>query len=72
MIATTKMRSMEAAEYLRIAPSTLAKLRCYGGGPRFSKAGKRIVIYERRDLDRWLQADHPPSGTTVENGRDCN
>jgi hypothetical protein len=50
-----KMRSAEAASYLRIAPSTLAKLRCYGGGPRFAKAGSRLVIYDRADLDEWLQ-----------------
>jgi hypothetical protein len=49
------MRSAEAASYLRIAPSTLAKLRCYGGGPRFAKAGPRLVIYDRADLDAWLE-----------------
>jgi predicted DNA-binding transcriptional regulator AlpA len=51
----SKMRAAEAASYLRMAPSTLAKLRCYGGGPRFSKAGPRLVIYDRSDLDAWLE-----------------
>jgi hypothetical protein len=37
-------------------PSTLAKLRCYGGGPRFAKAGPRLVIYDRSDLDAWLKS----------------
>lgn len=50
-----KMRAPEAASYLRIAPSTLAKMRCYGGGPRFAKAGPRLVIYDRADLDAWLE-----------------
>ena len=50
----TKLRASEAAEYLRMAASTLAKLRCYGGGPRFAKAGPRLIIYDRADLDSWL------------------
>jgi hypothetical protein len=37
-----------------MAESTLAKLRCYGGGPRFAKAGPRLVIYDKADLDAWL------------------
>lgn len=49
-----KMRASEAASYLRLAESTLAKLRCYGGGPRFSKAGARRVVYDKSDLDDWL------------------
>ena len=50
----TKLRASEAADYLRMATSTLAKLRCQGGGPRFAKAGPRLVIYDRADLDAWL------------------
>jgi predicted DNA-binding transcriptional regulator AlpA len=50
----SKLRPPEAARYLRMAVSTLAKLRCYGGGPRFAKAGPRLVIYDRADLDAWL------------------
>jgi len=50
------LRSSEAAEYLRMGSSTLAKLRCYGGGPRFHKAGSRVVLYSLSDLDRWLTA----------------
>ncbi len=49
-----KMRAPEAASYLRMAGSTLAKLRCYGGGPRFAKVGPRLVVYDRADLDAWL------------------
>jgi hypothetical protein len=49
-----KMRPREAAKYTRIAVSTLAKLRCYGGGPPFSKVASRIVIYDKGDLDVWL------------------
>ncbi len=50
------MRADEAAAYLRLAQSTLAKLRCYGGGPVFAKAGGRRVIYDKSDLDAWLES----------------
>jgi predicted DNA-binding transcriptional regulator AlpA len=49
-----KMRAREAAAYLHLAPSTLAKFRCQGGGPPFSKAGGRAVIYDRAQIDDWL------------------
>ncbi len=48
------MRAKEAAEYLRVSPATLAKLRCLGGGPRFAKPSARLVLYDRQDLDAWL------------------
>ncbi len=53
-VETPKMRAREAANYVRLAESTLAKLRCYGGGPSFSKAGPRLVVYDKNDLDAWL------------------
>ena len=53
-VETPKMRASEAAHYVRLAESTMAKLRCYGGGPPFSKAGPRLVVYDRSDLDAWL------------------
>jgi hypothetical protein len=49
-----KMRAAEAARYLRMAGSTLAKLRGGGGGLRFAKVGRRLVVYDRADLDAWL------------------
>ena len=42
-----------AATYLSLAPQTLNKLRCVGGSPAFFKAGRR-VLYDRADLDAWL------------------
>lgn len=44
----------EAATYLRSSTSTLAKLRCYGGGPQFIRQSARKVLYRRTDLDAWL------------------
>jgi hypothetical protein len=40
---------------LGIPPSTLAKWRLYGGGPRYAKFGKN-VRYERCDVDRWIES----------------
>jgi hypothetical protein len=51
---SSKFRPRAAAEYLRVATSTLAKMRARGDGPAFSKFGKRLIIYDRDELDRWL------------------
>ena len=45
----------QAAAYLGLSLKTLEKLRVTGRGPRFAKAGRR-VIYDRRDLDKWVAA----------------
>lgn len=44
----------EASAYLRTSTSTLAKYRCYGGGPDFIRQSIRKVLYRRTDLDSWL------------------
>jgi predicted DNA-binding transcriptional regulator AlpA len=49
------LRVPEAAAYLGLAPSTLAKMRLRGDSPRYAKAGPRIVVYDVRDLDAWLE-----------------
>lgn len=53
------LRRREASGYLHdlgipIAPPTLAKLACIGGGPRFRKFG-RTVLYDKADLDAWVE-----------------
>ena len=45
--------TVAAAQYVDLSPSTLAKLRCAGGGPEYVKFG-RAVRYERAALDRWV------------------
>ena len=48
-----RLRSVrEAAAYLGISVSTLAKLRLTGKGPRYVKLGRR-VLYDVRDLEAW-------------------
>lgn len=51
-----KMRAPQAAAYLGLATSTLAKMRLRGDGPQFIKAGPRVVVYDLHDLDEWLDA----------------
>nr|WP_241119826.1 helix-turn-helix domain-containing protein [Achromobacter xylosoxidans] len=46
------MTNAEAADYLRLSPRTLEKLRVQGGGPRFRKFGRR-VLYAVTDLEAW-------------------
>lgn len=47
------MRTAEAAEYCGSSASTFEKLRLTGGGPVYSKIGRRVV-YRIEDLDAWL------------------
>ena len=42
-----------AADYLGLAPTTLAMMRCAGTGPYFVKRGR--IFYYRADCDRWLK-----------------
>ena len=47
-------REQAAADYLGVAPQTLAAWRCRRNrGPAFVRSG-RFVRYRRVDLDRWL------------------
>jgi excisionase family DNA binding protein len=43
----------EAAEYLKFTSGWLAKLRLFGGGPRFVRLGRKIR-YTQSALDEWI------------------
>lgn len=45
----------EAAKYVRCSSRTLEAFRLGGTGPKFVKAGRR-VLYRVSDLESWLQA----------------
>jgi predicted DNA-binding transcriptional regulator AlpA len=45
----------EAASFLRLSESFLAKARMRGDGPRYRKLS-RAVRYSRSDLEAWLRA----------------
>jgi predicted DNA-binding transcriptional regulator AlpA len=55
-----KVRSAQAAAYLGISPSTIAKWRMRGAGPPFHRCGPRIVLYFIDDLEAWLQQSRCP------------
>jgi hypothetical protein len=56
-----RLRRWEASEYLEtvhgvtIAPGTLARLACTGGGPSYNLAN-RTPLYPKTELDRWAIA----------------
>jgi excisionase family DNA binding protein len=54
----------EAAEYLRLGESTLAKLFVAGGGPIAVKIG-RSVRYCDQDLDAWMAGRRRTSSSDV-------
>ena len=49
---TPYLTNAEAAQWLRLSPRTLEKLRVIGGGPRFRKLRRRVV-YAVADLEVW-------------------
>ncbi len=49
-----RLKPVQAADYLGLKPSTLAKMRMRGDGPRYAKLGRKIVIYETDDLNDWV------------------
>jgi predicted DNA-binding transcriptional regulator AlpA len=49
------LSASQAAKVLGLAPSTLAKLRLFGGGPRYCKLGRRVA-YRQPDLEEWLES----------------
>lgn len=50
----SKVFGVEAtSKYLGISTSTLAKWRMAGSGPKFIKAGRR-VLYREQDIEDWL------------------
>jgi hypothetical protein len=45
----------QGAQYTRISKRSLERFRLIGGGPRYAKAGRR-VLYRREWLDEWLES----------------
>jgi predicted DNA-binding transcriptional regulator AlpA len=53
---SNKMRPPEAAHYLGVSTSALAKWRCQGTSPPYVKLGERVVVYDQSDLDQWMRS----------------
>ena len=54
-VSSTWLDSSQAAAYILHSTRTLERLRLVGGGPRYAKAGRK-VIYRREWLDQWLDS----------------
>ena len=65
-LAGRKLRAPEAARYLGVSASTLAKWRLYGRGPPYSKLGS-IVVYGIDDLNRFA-AERRRTSTSDDTG----
>jgi len=48
-----RLRAKEAAKYMRVSPSTLAKWRMHNEGPPYHRCGPRIVYYLQAEIDAW-------------------
>lgn len=59
-IARRVLRTPDAAEHCGSSSSTFEKLRLTGGGPVYSKIGRRVV-YRVEDLDTWLVSNQRKS-----------
>ena len=49
------LSTITLAEYLCVSPRTIERWRVEGNGPRYMKAGHR-VLYNADDVDAWLEA----------------
>ena len=63
----------KAASYLGVSDAALRLWRSEGKGPRFFRAGEKLIRYRRADLDFWIEARlSQPSGAkadTTQRGR---
>jgi len=50
------LTSRQAAHYLGVSDAALRLWRSEGRGPRFFRAGEKLVRYRRADVDRWIEA----------------
>lgn len=57
----------EAAQYVGVSISYMNSLRSVGGGPVFSKLGRRIV-YQLKDLDSWIERNRHNSTSEYDGG----
>jgi hypothetical protein len=48
------LSTSEAANYLGISAAKLEQLRVRGGGPSYSKLGRRVIYDIITDLDAWV------------------
>jgi len=47
---------LQAAKYVGISEAALRLWRSEGKGPRYFRAGDKLVRYRRADLDSWIES----------------
>lgn len=52
--SNTYLTQRQVADLLHISTRTLERLRTEGDGPRYLKAGRR-VLYSESDIEKWLK-----------------
>jgi len=45
----------KAARYIGVSDAVLRLWRAQGKGPRYYKAGEKLIRYRRADLDLWIE-----------------
>ena len=50
------LNAQQAAKYVGISEAALRLWRSEGTGPRYFKAGLKLIRYRRVDLDQWIEA----------------
>ncbi len=63
--AKTLLRSEQAADYLGLSTSTLAKMRLRGDGPPYTKIGRRLCAYDLEALNNWLDGRQRTSTSQI-------
>lgn len=62
------LTTAEAAQFLRLSPRTLERLRVQGTGPCFLKIGPGMrarVLYDSEDLHRWIDRKYSATSEYV-------
>lgn len=68
MAESQYMTPPQAAEYLGVGVSTLAKWRLRGVGPQYRALSTKIIRYVRTDLDAWSASRTRASTTEARDG----
>jgi excisionase family DNA binding protein len=60
------LTSRQAAKYVGVSDAALRLWRSEGRGPRFFRAGEKLIRYRRADLDSWIESRLSQSGASEE------
>jgi predicted DNA-binding transcriptional regulator AlpA len=55
-IEQSTFNEKRSAAYIGVSSATLRLWRSKGEGPRYFKAGEKLIRYRKGDLDEWIEA----------------